>query len=210
MNIKCFAFDLGKVIFDFDFTDALKTITAKTGIASDKIMKLLMYNDLADRFDKGLISNYDFFLEFERAFAPTLTYEEFVHIWCDIFTPNQRVINLISHFRKTYPVYLISNINQLHFDYLYRYYDTVFSLFNHLILSFKVRALKPELAIYQALKNIAGVEYENIIYIDDREDLIAAATQLRLNAIQFCGYESLIRRLTAYHVSLPKSESLPD
>ena len=95
---------------------------------------------------------------------------------------------------------MISNINELHFEYLYKEHPQVFSLFDELILSFKVKSIKPEIKIYQALRTAAGVEFENIVYIDDRADLIEAAKEFKLNCIQFVSHDKLIDDLRALDI----------
>ncbi|MCK5394149.1 MAG: hypothetical protein KAI91_07395, partial [Candidatus Omnitrophica bacterium] len=91
-----------------------------------------------------------------------------------------------------YPLYLISNTNELHFGYLYSEYRKVFFMFDELILSFKVKSVKPDIKIYSILKEMSGIEFKDIIYIDDRQDLIFAAKDIGLVSIQFKDYGQLI------------------
>ncbi|MBU1366398.1 MAG: HAD family phosphatase [Candidatus Omnitrophica bacterium] len=205
-KIKCLAFDLGRVLFDFDYNIALDKIKNKAIIPQDKVIEELFYRDFAADFERGLITDYDFYLKFKKAFSPSLGYSEFIDAWCDIFSPKEEVIDLVRRLKAAYPVYLISNINELHFDYLKSKYSSVFSLFDGLILSYKVKSIKPENGIYEELKKVSGENYENIVYIDDREDLISQARKLNLQCIKFTGSEKLIVELNLFNVAIPKTK----
>jgi hydrogenase maturation protease len=200
---KAIAFDLGNVVFGFDYQIALEKIKDKVKVSCEEIIQDLFFNNFATDFEKGLISAYDFYLKFKNAYSASITYEEFVDIWSKIFFPRKETIELIEKLNIIYPVYLISNINELHFQYLYKTYPRVFSLFDELILSFKLKSIKPERKIYEKLKRISQLEYQNIIYIDDRQDLISEAKKLDLNCIRFTNLENLINSLTFYDVVIP-------
>lgn len=204
--VKCFAFDLGRVIFDFDYTIALKKIKDSLGVESERVVEALFNEDFGLDFEKGLISTHDFYEKFVREFKATLGYEQFIEIWCDIFHPKREVISLIKELKLLYPVYLISNVNQAHYTYLYERYPEVFSLFDGLVLSFQVKAVKPERAIYERLRKIAHAVFEEIIYIDDRPELIESAHKIKLNCICFRSHQDLIKSLKELKVIIPTPE----
>ena len=68
-------------------------------------------------------------------------------------------------------------------------------MFQGLILSFKVKSVKPDIKIYRFLKELSGYEFKDILYIDDRQDLISAAKDIGLISIQFKGYGPLVEDL---------------
>jgi glucose-1-phosphatase len=189
------AFDLGRVIFDFDYNIALKRLDGRININSEEVLDLIDKNHFGLHFEKGLVSPQEFYKEFKRDFKAKISYEEFKSIWSEIFSPKEDVISLVDQLKNKYPVFLISNINQLHYEYLSSHYPQVFTLFKRLILSYQVRSVKPEPAIYQELQRVAGVPYSQIVYIDDRADLVAAASRLGMRCIQFTTYDKLLNDL---------------
>ncbi|MDD5195376.1 MAG: HAD hydrolase-like protein [Candidatus Omnitrophica bacterium] len=201
--MKHLAFDLGKVLFDFDYAIALNRIKARIGVSVETIIEELFKNNFALDFEKGLLSPQDFYIKFKREFISSVSYDEFVDIWSDIFTPKKDVIELIENLRPAYPLYLISNINKLHFEYLNRKHMEVFALFDKLILSYKLKSVKPETKIYSELIKISGAEYRDITYIDDREDLIQEAAKLNLNCIRFDNFEQLKKDLDKSGIYIP-------
>jgi len=201
--MKCLAFDLGRVLFDFDYNIALDKIKDKIAVSPQDIINALFYKDFGTDFEKGLISPENFFKKFVEEFGADINYSEFVKIWCEMFWPKNDMIDLVKKLRTAYRVYLISNINELHFNYLKENYPDVFSFFEGLVLSFKVKAVKPEIEIYRELKNISGCPYGNIVYIDDRNDLVDEAKCFGLNCIKFDSFRQLVGELKKYDVFIP-------
>ena len=198
--MQVLAFDLGNVLFGFDYNIALNKVLDRLNMSIEKVIDELYYSDLTANFEKGLVTGEEFHLKFNKFFNESLGYDEFVDIWCNIFFPKPEIIDLIKTLKKQYPLYLISNINKLHFEFLHQRYREIFSLFDDLILSYKVKAIKPESAIYQALKAASGVDFEDIIYIDDRADLINEAKAFKIKCIQFSNYQQLISDLNGLGV----------
>jgi hydrogenase maturation protease len=89
-------------------------------------------------------------------------------------------------------------------------YPDVFSLFNDLILSFRVNSIKPERKIYEELRNVSGCPFEEIIYVDDRGELIEAARTLNIKSIQYISTEDLIQSLWSHKVCVPEEEDTKD
>ncbi len=204
--MQAIAFDLGQVIFNFDYHSALERLEGRLTVSKQKVIEELYVYNFALDFEKGLVSEHDFFLKFKRAFLKEeIGYAEFIEIWSDIFSPNEKVVQLIESLRWVYPVYLISNINVLHFEFLFKKYPHVFGLFDELLLSYKLKSVKPELRIYQALKEKSGRDYSEIVYIDDRQDLISEAKRIGLDCIRFTSTEHLLFELSRRKIFYPNT-----
>lgn len=57
--------------------------------------------------------------------------------------------------------------------------------FDHLTFSHHMRTAKPDLAIYRHAAEGLGVEPARVLFIDDREENIAAARQAGMQAVQY-------------------------
>ncbi len=198
---KVIAFDLGKVIFDFDYNLALQRMEGKIKASREEIINALFYQDFATDFEKGVESEFDFYCKFKDTFKANISYQDFIDIWCDIFSPRYDVIEIVERLRLMHPVYLISNINKPHYEHLCRRWGKIFSLFDKLILSFQIKSIKPEKTIYEQLIN-KNYTFSDVIYIDDREDLIREAEKLGLDCIRFVDTKSLIDELEKRNVHL--------
>ncbi len=201
--MKCLAFDLGRVVFDFDYNHAIHRMEGKIDTSLEDIINALFYKDFGADFERGLISASNFYNKFIEAFKANISFDEFKSIWCEIFWPKEEVIEFIKRISSIYRIYLISNINELHFNYLQDKWSDVFSLFDGLVLSFKVGAIKPHPKIYQELNRVSNSPYEDIVYIDDREDLIEEAKKLGLKTIRFNDLDGLTAALEEYDIFCP-------
>lgn len=201
--MRTIAFDLGQVLFDFDYNLALNKLKDKLKVTPQEVIYALYEKDFALDFEKGLDKPYDFYLRFKENFLKEISYDEFVDAWCDIFIPKKEVIEVAKRVSLIYPTYLISNINKLHFDFLYKRYKEVFDIFDKLILSYEVKSIKPELEIYKLLTEPENIDFKDIIYIDDREDLIREAVLFGLDCIKFDGLDNLMVELKKRNVIFP-------
>lgn len=192
---KVLAFDLGNVLFDFDYNIGLELLKGKIGVSPEIIIEELFCKDFSLDFEKGLVSEEDFYLRFKKAFKATVEKDEFFYAWSGIFSKKDDTIKLLKRLQHNYPLYLISNICKPHYDYLYGNHREIFELFDDLILSYKVKSVKPEKEIYEALRKKCGAEFSDIIYIDDRPELIEESKKLGLKGIQFINTKELISQL---------------
>jgi putative hydrolase of the HAD superfamily len=199
---RVIAFDLGNVLFGFDYVIALQKIEKRMRTTVNEVMEALYAEDFTIPFEKGLVSGPAFYENFKKEFALTCGYTEFVDIWCKIFFPKNEVINLARKVSYHYPLYLISNTNELHFEYLYNKYKKFFLLFDSLILSYRVKSVKPENEIYQALKDATKRDYKDIVYIEDRKELIMEAKRLNFQCIHFIDYLKLCEDLKRLKVNI--------
>ena len=67
--------------------------------------------------------------------------------------------------------------------------------FYHCTWSYALSLAKPEPAIYLKTAEALDTPPQNILFIDDREDNIAAAAKLGFQTIRFTDYESFLREL---------------
>lgn len=198
--IKGLAFDLGRVLFDFDYQKFLSKIEDKIKISTHEIMDFLYHDRFVEDFEKGLIFAEDFYKIFKDKTRLALNYEDFIPLWCDIFTLNSGTLSLIKCLKPLYKVFLISNINRVHFQFLKQGYPDIFSLFDEQILSFELKCTKPSKKIYDRLVSKSGLSRNELVYIDDRVDLIEEAKKQSLNCITFKDIEQCKKELLKFGV----------
>ncbi len=194
-KIKAIAFDLGRVIFDFDYWAALNAIKDRVGIDLEKLYNDIFFSGLCLNFEKGLEEPEDFFEKFKAHSSLNMNFENFVPVWNSIFSLKPETVNLIKQLKNQYRVILISNINKLHYFSLLEKYPQIFSLFDGQVLSWRERSIKPEEKIYNVLLERAKAGRKELVYIDDRQDLIDAAEQMGFICLKFNGIEDCRRSL---------------
>ena len=151
-------------------------------------------------YDGGKITSLEFHQEVKKVLKHTLTYPQFKKIWNEVFTPKKETIALIRLLSPHYRLVLISNTNAMHFDYVRKKYP-IFGQFDRKILSFKEKTRKPDEKIYRIAAKACKAKPHEIFYIDDREDLTAAAKELGFHAFTFKNNpHDLIRQMKEFGV----------
>ena len=99
--------------------------------------------------------------------------------------PEER-IRIIEEVKKNYPVYLLSNSNEIHYDlyvrdlqlrFGYREFD---ELFSKAYFSFDLHLAKPHVEIYEFVIHHHRMDPEKTLFIDDRMDNIEGARRAGL------------------------------
>ena len=81
--------------------------------------------------------------------------------------------------------YIISNWDPHSFSFLQEAHPDFFNLFTGIIISGDVGLVKPDPAIYRFLTNYYKLDTTQCYFIDDREENVAAAQELGMNAILY-------------------------
>ncbi|MDD5617797.1 MAG: HAD family phosphatase [Candidatus Omnitrophica bacterium] len=188
-------FDLGKVLIDFDHNIAVRKIKPFCALDEKSIYNLFFDSNITDKFEKGIISPLEFFQEVKKTLNANITYDEFVPIWNEIFSGHPGMLEILESLKDNYPLYMVSNINQLHFKYLEDKFSEYFKYFSYIFLSYELKMRKPDARIYEAIIDYIKLPAKDIIYTDDRPELVAAAKKLNIDAFVFKSTDSFKEEL---------------
>lgn len=200
-DVRALLFDLGNVLVKFDHRGAAQKISQGTGASAEDLFRLFFESPLVVQHDEGRISTRQFYEEVKQLIGLSLPYDRFLDVWNDIFIEDLEMMKLLRRLLLDYPCYLISNTNRPHFEFLRAKFPILHSM-DGWILSYEVGHLKPHPVIYQRALEMTGVPAAEILYVDDREDLIEAGRQVGFQTHRFTGFGPLTRELTAKGISL--------
>lgn len=208
-TIHAIVFDMGGVIFPLDHMRICEKLSKFCEYDPETIYNKILISDLKKDFDKGIITPRTFYGEVAKILElQELTFDNFVDIWVNIFQKNQHVWQLIKEFKdKGMDLYLLSNTDRLHFEYLENQYN-VSRLFNSCVLSFEVGKHKPEPEIFRELSQEADSPPENLVFIDDTRRNVEGARKSGLNGILFDSYNQLKEDLIDFGVIWTISDSI--
>ncbi len=189
--IKLFVFDLGNVILPFEHRQIAEKLH-ETSHIQNRFTPDMMFDYMFDRdrglvnpYEEGLMTSMEFFARLRERYKLEIEFEEFKDIWNTIFTENSEVSDLILHLKeKGYPVFLLSNTNDLHFTYVMERYPIIHAL-DEWILSYEVGAKKPKKPIYDTIFAKKNVDPGEVVYIDDIPDYVAVAKGYGLQGLVF-------------------------
>jgi len=183
-------FDLGNVIVKIDQL-AVAARLAKTSEDSrfqdtSVFMSTIRKRSAAllEAFDKGRITAPAFYEEIASTYKLKLDYQEFVQIWNSGFSENHAVTSLVSRLSQHVRLFILSNTNPLHFEYLHSTCPVIKKM-EAVILSYQTGSAKPASAIYEHALQLAGLPPERVWYVDDVAEFVDAAAKLGIHAIQF-------------------------
>ena len=170
-------FDLGKVLLDFDYRIAARTLAARARMVSEEISKLIDQSPLLLRYEAGLMTQQDFYESLCAGTGYSGGIHEFAEAFGDIFTPIEPMVQLHAELRRqAVPTYVLSNTNDLAIAHIRRSFP-FFNQFDGYVLSYEHRAMKPEPKIYEVAERLCGRKQAEILYIDDREENLSAARE---------------------------------
>ncbi len=160
---------------------------------------------IKDAYESGQSTEEEFISTIIRETGFEGEQEECVRIWCEIFTENEQMTGLIRALAdQGHHLYLLSNTNRLHLDYLQRTYPA-FGYFSGGIYSHEVGAMKPDEKIYRAALEQFSLNAKETLYIDDLPENINTGKQLKLKCHQYLSHShhELIAWLSAEGISMP-------
>ena len=187
-NIKNIVFDLGGVLVDLNFKAAINGLQ-KAGFANVKEqLQSFDREGIFQEFELGEMTADEFRTAIRENSTVTLTDEEVDNLWNLMLLeiPREK-LELILELRSKYMVYLLSNTNSIHWDYVcknafnYRGFR-VNDYFEETFLSYEMHLAKPDKAIYEKVLQDANLLAEETLFIDDSEANCKAAEEVGIHA----------------------------
>ena len=137
-SIKNILFDLGGVLFHIDYNKTIKKFNS-LGIKNfHKHYSQQEQNELFNRLEVGEISLKEF-IKRMRVIIPNHSKKEIISAWNAMLIgiPKEN-IDLLKNISKRYRLYLLSNTNRIHIDYINKY----------LFKNYQLESLNPLLVKY--------------------------------------------------------------
>jgi len=205
-GIKNLLFDFGNVLFDIDLSRIDRHLQQLAGEQYAAARDQLVRDRIFDRYETGGLSTPDFLETVRLAVHPPLEAEQVEMAWNSIFIgmPAAR-FEMLLRLRQRYKVYLLSNINELHADWIAdymqrehgipdyesRYFEGVY--FSHLI-----RLRKPDREIYEYVLADAELAPEETVFFDDMQVNVEAACQVGIHGVWHEPGSDILERMRAF------------
>jgi FMN phosphatase YigB (HAD superfamily) len=150
--------------------------------------------DRAEDFNCGRIPPPEFLAGLAAALGrPDLGFEACARAWCDLFDPWPEMEALADEVLAAgHPVYLLSNTDPVHYEYLRRRVPLLDRLTGH-HLSYEVHLAKPDPRYFATALARFGLAAEACAFVDDREDNCAAALAQGIPSLVHRGNPEAVR-----------------
>jgi len=177
------AFDLGKVLLDFDYSIAARKLAAHCPMSLPEIRTLIEQSQFVIDYETGRLSRQEFYRRVRQLTGFSGNLEEFGEFFADIFTEMPAMTALQAELRQRgFPTYIFSNTNDLAIEHVRRSFP-FFANFDGYIFSYEVGTMKPDPLIYEALEKLSGRRGADIVYLDDRPENVAGGAARGWRAI---------------------------
>ena len=190
-NIKNIIFDYGNVIFEINFEKAQQALF-QLGIADiETFFSHKKHNAIFDEFESASISPAQFRDEIRKAANnPALTDQQIDAAWNSLLigvpeSVHETVLKVKDHYRT----FLLSNNNEIHYNYIVDYLRREFemednsSLFEKTYYSQHMFLRKPNVAIFEQVIRENNLNPEETLFIDDSPQHLEGAKKAGLNTL---------------------------
>lgn len=188
-HIKNIIFDLGGVIINLDILATIEAFNQISDVPFETFYTQAKQNPIFNLFDKGEISEFDFFNELRKELRfkgdDELLYNAWNRMLLDI--PEER-LDLLIETKQGYQTFLLSNTNETHIAVFERelyqnhgvrnfndYFDKVY-------YSCRIGMRKPDEEIFNYVLTKNKLKPEETIFIDDSLQHVKAAGECGINA----------------------------
>jgi glucose-1-phosphatase len=199
-TITAITFDLGNVLIRVDHLRFCRRLAALTALSPQEVYAQVFESGLEPGYDTGRITSREFYQRVTAHFGLALPYSRFCDLWCDLFDPMEGIAELVEHLASSFPLFLLSNTNSLHFDYIRERFGNILQPFRAFVLSYQVGSRKPEAAIYQYLIRQVGRPPREILFLDDKVSFVEGAISQGLTAWQFHSPQELRSELKRHRL----------
>jgi len=191
-KIKNIIFDYGNVIFEIDFSKAQKAL-AQIGINnSHDFFSHKSHNRIFNDFETAAITSVEFREGIRRAANNSdLTDQQIDDAWNSLLVgvPSAAVHDAILRTREKYRIFLLSNNNEIHYNWIINYLNREFGvtdnnhLFEKTYYSQHMFLRKPDVEIFDKVVIENQLVREETLFIDDSPQHLVGAKQAGLHTL---------------------------
>lgn len=172
--IKNILFDFGGVIYDIDFSKTSEAFK-KLGFTNfDDSFSQYQADALFQQLETGAISPEEFYTKIQSLLPNPATNEQIRNAWNALLLGyRQTSLAYLAELKKEYNLFLLSNTNQIHYDYFAAQlleqtdYPSLDSFFTKAYYSQNIGLRKPATEVFEYILQDAGIKADETLFIDD-------------------------------------------
>lgn len=187
MSIRFLYFDLGNVLLHFSHRQAAEQLAALAGVAPDAVFEGLFKSDVNYRCDAGQLSGPEFCATFRKLFPCDAGDDAIHHAASDIFRVNTPMKAVTAQLKAAgHRLGILSNTCDMHTEFFTDgRYSGIPTDFEVVVLSYKLKLMKPDAAIYLEAAKMAGVAPDEVFYTDDIQANVDGARAAGFDEVLF-------------------------
>ncbi len=180
-GIRNIIFDLGGVLLNLDPRKTLQEFEKLGHVSLVETNPWDFQHEIFYKFERGLISIYEFHAGIKEILANGATDEQIDHAWTAMLLDIPKIrVNIVLNLKKKFNTYLFSNTNAIHVqkiqsDFREQHGIELPSLFMKDYYSNEIQVRKPDLESFLKVIELSGVNPEETLFVDDFEKNIKGA-----------------------------------
>ena len=182
--IKALLFDLGGVVVDISFEQALEHWSHPSGVPAETLKSRFAFDAAYEQHERGEVEAGEYFASLRTTLGVTLSDEQLKAGWNAIFLGEiTRTVDLLRRLEGKVPLYAFSNTNATHKAFCYKGYSDALAPFERVFVSSDIGKRKPERDAFVHVASEIGVGLERIMFFDDTKENVVAAEALGMHAV---------------------------
>lgn len=189
-QIKNIIFDLGGVIINLEVNKTIAGFNKISNTPFESIYTQLQQSPIFDLFDKGLISENDFFEEIQLQIKSDVKKEDLIFVWNEMLLdfPENR-LNTLNKLKSKYRLFLLSNTNETHIAEFESQlnkthgYKNLEPFFEKVYYSCRMKMRKPDVEIFDYVLKENNLKASETLFIDDTQNHVNGALKTGINAL---------------------------
>ncbi|MBP7101972.1 MAG: HAD family phosphatase [Bacteroidales bacterium] len=194
-KIKTLIFDFGGVLIDLDKERSVKAFSELGIERIDELLSHWCQKGVFLDFEEGKISTENFLTEIKKMTSRAVSSDEIKRAFFLFLVDLPRYkLDLILKLRNHYQIFLLSNINELIYnyclnEYFHKFHQQIEDYFDKIYLSFQLNVCKPKKEIFEKMLLDAAINPEETLFLEDGQQNIVTAQSLGINTFLVKAYE---------------------
>jgi putative hydrolase of the HAD superfamily len=189
-------FDLGGVVFEFDFARAFTHWARAAGVEPSALAARFARDAAYEEYERGRIDSAEYFDALRHGLDLDLSDDLLIEGWNGIFGPLLPGVDaLLRAAAARFPLFALSNTNAAHERAWSGRYDEVLGRFTAVLTSHDLGHRKPDAACYEAAVACLGVAPGAVLFFDDLTENVIGAREAGMQAVQVTASDTLARTL---------------
>ena len=199
--IKNIIFDLGNVLIDIDVPKAYDNLSQVTGLdfhnLDDEAKSVFL------KFETGKIPYVVFFNYITKISRRKAVINDLLPAWNSMLLQIQpETIELLQSLSSHYRLYILSNTNETHIQWLDRYLENLgikqtwyHELFTKVYYSHLINRRKPDPSCFEYVLRDANILGKETLFIDDLSENIEGALEMQIDGLIYNRHKENLRDL---------------
>jgi putative hydrolase of the HAD superfamily len=211
-TINHILFDLGNVLVPVDWEMAFRNLLPHLPPGRAKLLRedrqafVDLLSEPAIALETGVTNSDQFYGAVTEILGTDLNRDDFLEIWCNIFSLDESMVSLGKSLSRDYGTWLVSNTSRIHYEYIVEKFPGVL-FYKDAALSCDLGVMKPAATYYEKAVQKFGIVPSQAVFIDDLQENVEGAMRAGITGIVFRNRKQLVEELQRLGVNVRETGS---